>query len=89
MTKLVCVKCQTELRPFHNGTIVIETASFGPYKVWNADTLKCPSCNIEIVGGFADCPMRSDHYASDFLEWLRKLKAKADKIVYDNERPTS
>ena len=86
MSKLVCVKCQVELLPFHNGTTVIETASFGPYKIWNADTLKCPVCGVEIVGGFAESPLREDHYAKDFPEWLEKVKKQSGMIVYDNER---
>ena len=87
MTKLVCTKCQTEFRPFYNGTLVIETASFGPYKVWYADTWKCPGCGIEVVGGFAEQPLRQDHYAEDFPEWLEKEKSMSDHIIYDNERP--
>ena len=85
MTKLVCVSCETELRPQDNGTIVIETASFGPYKVWNADTWKCPYCGIEIVAGFGNAPMREDHWKDDFAEWLEKIKASTRRIVYDNE----
>ena len=86
MTKLVCVKCQTEFKPSHNGTLVIETASFGPYKVWNADTWKCPGCGSEVVAGFGE-PMREDHYRPDFPEWLEKEKVAASQIIYDNEYP--
>ncbi len=52
MPKLVCVKCQCELRPETNDTTVIETAKFGPYKIWDADTWKCPGCGIEVVALF-------------------------------------
>jgi len=87
MTKLVCVKCQCELVPETNGTTVVEMASFGPYKVWDADTLKCPGCGVEIVAGFGDAPLRADHYAKDFSEWLYNLKEKACRVEYDYERP--
>ena len=87
MTKLVCVTCHCELQPETNGTVVIETASFGPYKVWMADTLKCPGCGVEIVAGFADSPIRSDHYATDFDAWLQKVMATAERVEYDHERP--
>ena len=88
MPKLVCVTCHTELKPETNETVVVETASFGVYKVWNADTWKCPGCGVEIVAGFADKPMRQDHYADDFQEWLDKVLASARRIEYDNEKPS-
>lgn len=87
MPKMVCVDCQCELKPVDNGTIVIETASFGVYKVWSADTWKCPGCGKEIVAGFGNIPLREDHYADDFHEWLETVKANADRIEYDNEKP--
>jgi hypothetical protein len=92
MPKLVCSQCETELKPYHNGTLVIETADFGepkpsPYKVWQADTWKCPGCGIEIVAGFGTNPLRQDHYVKDFPEWLDRQLAEADQIVYDHERP--
>lgn len=87
MTKLVCIRCECELRASTSGTVVVEMASFGPYKVWNGDTFKCPGCGIEIVGGFAEEPMRDDHYASDFADWLKTIVTNARRLVYDNERP--
>jgi len=87
MPKLVCTTCHCELRPETNGIIVIETASFGPYKVWNADVWKCPGCGIEIVAGFGEVPIRADHYSPDFPDWLEKVKATARRVEYDNETP--
>jgi len=87
MPKLVCTTCQTELKPSHNGTLVIEMASFGPYKVWYADCWKCPGCGYEVSAGFAEQPLRQDHYAADFPEWLETTKAHNDHIVYDFEEP--
>jgi hypothetical protein len=87
MPKLVCVDCQCELKPETNGTTVIETASFGVYKVWSADTWKCPGCGKEIVAGFGQEPLRADHWADDFSNWVKSLEFSATKIVYDNERP--
>ncbi len=88
MPKLVCVKCHCELRPETNGTTVIETAEFGPYKVWDFDTWKCPGCGVEIVAGFNVQPMRQDHYAPDFAGWLENVIAKSRRVEYDNEEPT-
>ena len=87
MPKLVCVTCECELKPETNGTVVIETASFGVYKVWSADTWKCPGCGKEIVAGFASQPMRQDHYAEDFSDWVKSVETNAKRVVYDNERP--
>ncbi len=38
MPRSVCVRCHIEFRPAHTGTYVVEMASFGPYKLWVADT---------------------------------------------------
>jgi predicted RNA-binding Zn-ribbon protein involved in translation (DUF1610 family) len=86
MTKLVCTHCHVELKPETNGTTVIEYASFGPYKVWDADTWKCPGCGVEIVAGFPDQPLRQDHYSKDFSQWLSNLLAKARRIEHDFEK---
>lgn len=88
MSKLVCVKCECELRPETNGTTVVETASFGPYKIWDADTWKCPGCGMEVVSGFGNNPVREDHYAEDFKPWLETYLGNSRRIVYDNEKPS-
>lgn len=87
MPKLVCVACQTELKPETNGTLVIETATYGPYKVWDADTWKCPGCGVEIVAGFPDLPLRQDHFKPDFGAWLNRVIANSERVEYDHERP--
>jgi len=89
MTKLVCVKCQTEFRsPLGDiGVLVIETAHNPPipYKAWSADVLKCPGCGAEVVAGFPDRPLARDEAAAILLEdTLRIGKAR---IIYDYERP--
>jgi hypothetical protein len=89
MPKLVCVNCQTELQVKCNDTLVVETASFGPYKVWNADTWKCPGCGFEIVAGFAQVPLRADHYKPDFPDWLEREKLLHKRVIYDNEQPAA
>ena len=88
MPKLVCTTCHCELKPETNGTLVVETASFVPYKVWNADTWKCPGCGVEIVAGFPEQPLRQDHYADDFSQWLFEQTEYARRVEYDNERPS-
>jgi hypothetical protein len=71
--------------------MVIEMASFGVYKVWDADLLECTGCGHQFVGGFGVEPIRQDHYAHDFPEWLEKVKTtfleNGGQIVYDYEHP--
>ena len=84
--KLVCVPCETELKPKVNGAVVIETASFGPYKVWNADVWICPNCGHETVAGFGNGPM-IEHFEDGFADVLEKMKKRAARIIMDNEYP--
>lgn len=86
MPKNICLACQTEYKPATNGVVVIETALMDkerrPYKIWNADLYKCPDCNHEIVSGFANKPMREDHYAEDFADWLAQTIAAAPAVYW-------
>lgn len=90
MPKLVCVQCEVELKPSVNGVVVVEMASFGPYKVWAADEWVCPGCGFKIAAGFADQPTRQDHCAVGFPAWLEneiKWASKYSKVIYDYEEP--
>jgi len=88
--KFVCPECQSEYHVKEQGILVIEMASFGPYKVWEADLLECRGCNKTFVGGFAEQPLM-EHYEKGFDEWLELIKKSYDAnhrtIVYDYERP--
>ena len=84
--KIICVKCQCELRPEVNGTLVVEMASFGPYKIWKADTWRCPGCGYEVTTGFGAAPIMH-HGDEHFQEDLDLEKETARKVVYDYERP--
>ncbi len=53
----VCSKCEVEFRPSKNGVEVVDYASFGPYKIWEADEWECPSCHTKVITGFADRPI--------------------------------
>lgn len=87
MPKMVCVKCQCAFRPEVNGTVVIEMASFGPYKIWEADTWKCPGCGVEVVSGFGHRHIK-EHYEAGFNELLHKIETDPSiKVVYDCEAP--
>ena len=93
MPKLICVKCQCELKPETNETTVVETAflrasaSPDPYKVWHADTWKCPGCGVEVVAGFGIKPVL-EYFHEGFEEALENTLHEARRVVYDHERPT-
>lgn len=84
---VVCARCRTALKVETQGVLVVEMASFGPYKVWNADLYKYPGCGYEVVTGFGAMPIRSDHYTAGFAEWLAKAKAEAPAVIYCYEHP--
>ena len=73
MRKAVCVPCQREYRPETNETYVVEMASFGPYKIWMADTWQCPQCHHQIVSGFGMNAIK-EHYQEGFTDLLEELK---------------
>ena len=84
--KIVCVRCQCEFRPETNGTTVVEMAQSEPYKVWHADTWKCPGCGVEVVSGFAQKPLiqqGDESFDKRVQSWLEKAR----RVVYDYERP--
>ena len=80
MSKVICVKCNRQMRPEHNGEIVLENHSdyTTPYKLWMADLYKCPVCGIQVVTGFASNP-RAEHYQEYFKEQLEEAKTKKGK----------
>jgi len=86
MPKMVCVKCEVELKVEHSGTKVVELFQRNtmPYKVWSADKWKCPKCGIEIIAGWGARPLM-EHYEGDIQAYIEKLKMAGQEIVYDKE----
>ena len=86
MPKLVCVKCEVELRPELNGVKVVELfcSNKMPYKVWNTDKWKCPKCGYEIISGFGNGPLM-EHWQGDIESFIRDLREAGKEIVYDKE----
>ena len=81
--KLVCVKCEGEMRPRNNDAAVVEMANFGPYKLWNADIWACPGCGFEVVAGFAQKPF-AEYFEQGFLGALEHTK-QTRRLVHDYE----
>lgn len=89
----VCVKCETEMWAHVNGTLVIDVIGAliseenppGYYKLWEADTYKCPKCGMEIVIGFGQrCLL--EHCEEGFSEGCDREIAAARKVVRNKER---
>lgn len=89
MPKMVCVKCQVELRIEKNGVIVAERFQNNTkiYKLWDADLWKCPLCRIEIIGGFAQQNF-AEHYKDNCEALVEQFKAKGVRVIDDNELVT-
>jgi len=85
MPKLVCCKCEIELKIDKSGVAVIETfnSPAKPYKIWNADRWVCPECGAKIVAGFSANPI-AEHYHDDFPDVLQRVLA-TETVVYDFE----
>ena len=49
----ICVECKVEMHPETTGVGLLYHASYGPYKIHEADEWMCPKCNHEIVTGIA------------------------------------
>lgn len=87
MPKSVCVNCEVELKPEHNGVIVAEMMQNNTkiYKLWGADLWKCPECGLEVVLGFAQRPF-AEHYEGNCDILIETLKKSGKKIIYDKKR---
>ena len=75
----VCVKCECEFRPEKNGIGLLDMASYGPVKIWEADLYKCPKCGTEIVVGFGQRAAR-EHYQDGFGDWVAYKKEHSQVI---------
>ena len=63
----ICVRCNKEMLPEKNGTLVRLDATFGPYQIWSGDKVKCTVCGFEVVTGWGQNPV-AEHYQEGFKE---------------------
>ncbi len=75
----VCRKCEVELKPEKNGVWLEDLASFGSYKLWQADLWKCPICGIEIVIGFGE--KAKEHFEEDYKTQIESIKADSKELM--------
>jgi len=74
----ICIECRLAMQPLKNGVIVEEMADFGGYKLWQADSWKCPSCDDRVIVGFGRTPL-SEHWMPN---WKAEIKANPDRIRF-------
>jgi predicted RNA-binding Zn-ribbon protein involved in translation (DUF1610 family) len=93
MPKMICVKCEVELRPEENGVKVKELfhRNTAVYRVWDADLWQCPKCGLQVVVGFGERPI-TEHYQDDFQKILGFVEEHEhvilDKEYFDDESRT-
>lgn len=73
MSKVICNRCEREMKPLQTGVYVVEMASFGPYKIWQADKKECPECGQTVTTGFGYDAIAT-HHEQGFKEFLDSLK---------------
>ena len=86
MPKMVCSKCEVELRPSLKGVNVLETqGKTTPYQIWSADEWECPKCGIKVVAGFSDLCI--PHWEAMFEDTLNRITSNELRSLlrYDRE----
>ena len=77
--KPVCMKCFLEYHTYRVGVVVVEMASFGPYKLWNADLLQCKGCGARLVANFGE---EAIHHNGDTFKAMLATAKDAHNIYY-------
>lgn len=78
MSGLVCLPCGKFFRPKKNGVWIeegmpISKTEWGPYKIWQADLVECPSCRTEVVTGFG-MKAAVEHFQPDYSKFREMAK---------------
>jgi len=71
------------MRPETNGVGVLDMASFGPYKIYDADLWKCPKCGKKVIGGFGIGALA--HHNDDIFQPLVDAYQERDKLYKNYE----
>lgn len=61
--RMLCTECGQELKCLRAGVLVKELfrKNREVYRIWSADLLECPECDLRVVARFADKPL-ADHF---------------------------
>lgn len=88
MKKPVCVKCEKEFYPFHNGAFLVEIYHNNEfvYKIWHCDIYQCPECKVKIVYGYGENPILTNVDGEEYCRiFIENLKKNNEVIVYEYE----
>lgn len=77
----ICADCGKTMKPERYGIIGIEMFDDGkrPYKIWQCDLYKCPSCGHKVLSGFGFSSI-TEHFQDDFNDVLKSIKENPEKI---------
>jgi len=61
--KVLCTECGRDLKCLRVGVLVKELFQKNRevYRIWSADLLECPECDLKVVARFAEKPI-ADHF---------------------------
>jgi hypothetical protein len=68
--RIVCPKCQIELRPKKNGVAAEAMTVDGPYQLFVADLMACSGCGLEVVAGFGSRPI-VEHFQAEYAQAVK------------------
>jgi len=81
MPAAVCARCNAAMKVIRTGAPVLEKFEDGnPYKLWAADLLQCPICQIKVLMNFGTEPMAS-HYQLGFANLV--LRTMGQEQLYE------
>lgn len=76
MPRPVCVPCNLEMVSVSNGVIVEEMRSPDEgYKVWAADSVRCPGCQATIIYRYGGEPI-SVHHEVSYPAWQSRATVR-------------
>lgn len=89
MPKLVCRKCEIELKPEENGVVIVELCQKNKrvYKIWSADLWECRNCGNEVVAGFSSQPSfhEGEKSEGEIRAVIKIHELQGKTIIYDKE----
>lgn len=84
----ICSTCNRAYKPFQNGVDVLEMAGDRPYKLWAADSLRCPICGNVIISGFSTRAF--EHFEQGFVNLLKESYVRGLLVMErDSLTPTN
>lgn len=101
--RAICTDCGRDFQVDKTGVLIKELfmGDKEVYRIWNADLLRCPGCNIMIISRFADNPAAEHWDKEKMAAALKQCETKTlgkdlfiwrehaqNKIAYKTEKAT-